>query len=363
MWLAEKPSLRAASCCSVEVVNGGGGFFDSGLVSTETTVNRPSSTTFFAASALPLSPIDSRSSFLPSSATSRAVNGVPSASKLAETCQYSCALEELDLALAVDDQAQRDRLDPAGRLGARQLAPQDRRQGEADQIIERAARPVGVDQILIEPARMRHRLGHRRLGDGVEGDALDLGRQRLALPQHFLDVPADRLALTIGVGREDQRVGLLRRVGDRLQLLGLVGIGFPLHREARVRIDRAVLGRQVADMAIAGQHACGPGPDIFRWSSPWRAIQRRRASTLTHSLRTYARLSGGGFRRRQAPSRLTLFPAWRSSRPARSSSSRTSCTAPARRPTGGRSRRPEPATGRAVPRSATRMSGSASIGG
>ena len=35
MWLAEKPSLRAASCCSVEVVNGGGGFFEKGLVSTE----------------------------------------------------------------------------------------------------------------------------------------------------------------------------------------------------------------------------------------------------------------------------------------------------------------------------------------
>ena len=61
--------------------------------------------------------------------------------------------EQLDLALAIDDQAQRDRLDAARRLGAGQLAPQHRREREADQIIERAARPIGVDQILVERAR------------------------------------------------------------------------------------------------------------------------------------------------------------------------------------------------------------------
>ena len=72
-------------------------------------------------------------------------------------------LEDLDLALAVDDQPKRDRLHAAGRLRAGKLAPQDRRKGEADQIIERAPRPVGVDQILIErraasssPRSLRH---------------------------------------------------------------------------------------------------------------------------------------------------------------------------------------------------------------
>ena len=92
MWLAAKPNLRAASCCSVEVVNGGGGLRVNGLVSTDWTVKRPSSTTFLAAVALPSSPIDKRSILLPSSATSRAENGVPSASKLATTDQYSRAL-------------------------------------------------------------------------------------------------------------------------------------------------------------------------------------------------------------------------------------------------------------------------------
>ena len=41
MWLAEKPSLRAASCWSVEVVKGGGGLRVPGLVSTDRTVKRP----------------------------------------------------------------------------------------------------------------------------------------------------------------------------------------------------------------------------------------------------------------------------------------------------------------------------------
>src|SRR3954453_1102514 len=90
VWLAEKPSLRAASCCSVEVVNGGGGFLEKGLVSTEETVNRPASTTAFAASASPGLPMVSRSIFLPSSCARRAVKLCPSLSKAAVIDQYSC---------------------------------------------------------------------------------------------------------------------------------------------------------------------------------------------------------------------------------------------------------------------------------
>ena len=54
--------------------------------------------------------------------------------------------EGLDLGLAVADEAQRDRLHAAGRAGARQLAPQHRRQGEADEIVERAAGQIGGDE-------------------------------------------------------------------------------------------------------------------------------------------------------------------------------------------------------------------------
>ena len=59
--------------------------------------------------------------------------------------------------------------------------------------------------------------------------------------------------------------------------------------------------------------------------------------------------------------RLTLPPAWRSRRPARSSSSSTSCTAAAgQRRTGAPARRPAPATGRAGLRRAAAASSSAS---
>ncbi len=37
VWLAEKPSFRAASCWSVEVVKGGGGLRVAGFVSTDAT--------------------------------------------------------------------------------------------------------------------------------------------------------------------------------------------------------------------------------------------------------------------------------------------------------------------------------------
>ena len=170
--------------------------------------------------------------------------------------------EQLDLALAVDDQAQRDRLHPACRLGSGKLAPQDRRQGEADQIIQCPPRSISVDQVVIELARAGHRRKHRRLGDLVERHPAGVGRKQLALFQHLLDVPADRFPLAVGVGCKDQRVGRPSLVGDRLQLLRLVGIILPLHREPVIGIDRSVAGRQVANMAIARQHPVS-GAEIF----------------------------------------------------------------------------------------------------
>src|SRR3546814_12460422 len=51
---------------------------------------------------------------------------------------------------------------------AGQLAPQDGREGEADEVVEGAARHVGVDQLLVEAARVLESLDHRLLGDLVE---------------------------------------------------------------------------------------------------------------------------------------------------------------------------------------------------
>ena len=81
--------------------------------------------------------------------------------------------EGLDLHLALDDQAQADRLHAARRFCPRQFAPQHRRQGKAHKVIQRPARQIGIDQRGIDLARGLHRRGHRILGDGVEGDAAD----------------------------------------------------------------------------------------------------------------------------------------------------------------------------------------------
>jgi hypothetical protein len=164
--------------------------------------------------------------------------------------------EPLDLELAVADDAQRHRLHPARRARARQLSPQHRRQGEADQIVERAARPVGVDQRLVNLARMAHCLLNRVLGHRVEHHAIDpLVLEQLLALEDFMDVPGDRLALAIGVGREDHAVRVLDRTADVAEALGRFGVDLPAHGEIIVRIDRAILGREIPHMAERGVNA------------------------------------------------------------------------------------------------------------
>ena len=101
---------------------------------------------------------------------------------------------------------------------------------------------------------MGHRLGNRLFGDCIEGDACDILGQCLFLLQHFLHMPADCFPLAIRVGCEDQAIGLLCLVCDGFQLLGLVWVIVPQHGKAVFGIYRSVLGRQIADMAIGGQH-------------------------------------------------------------------------------------------------------------
>ncbi len=158
-----------------------------------------------------------------------------------------------DLKLAVADNAQGDRLHPARRARARQFAPQDRRQVEADQIVERAARPVGVDERLVDLARIAHRLLDRVLSHRVEDNAIDaLVLEQLLALQNFVDVPGDGLAFPVRVGRKDHAVGGPNRAADVAHPLGGLRVDFPAHGEIVVRIDRAVLGRQIPHMAERG---------------------------------------------------------------------------------------------------------------
>ncbi len=164
--------------------------------------------------------------------------------------------EGLDLHLALDDQAQADGLHAPRGFRARQLAPEHGAQVEADKIVERAARQIGLDQRRVDVAGIAHRLGHRRLGDRVE-DYPPHRRvlpDRAALAQRLFEMPRDCLALAVGVGGEDQLGVVLERLGDGADVLLAVAGDLPFHLEPVLWIDGAVLRRQVADMPVGGEH-------------------------------------------------------------------------------------------------------------
>jgi hypothetical protein len=74
---------------------------------------------------------------------------------------------------------------------------------------------------LVDVPRLPHCLGHRLLGDGVEYDALNgLTVQRLLFLKDFEDVPGNRLALAVRVGRQDELVSVLDRAGDIIEPFG-----------------------------------------------------------------------------------------------------------------------------------------------
>jgi hypothetical protein len=72
-------------------------------------------------------------------------------------------------------------------------------------------------------------------------------------------MPGDRFAFAVGVGREIEPLGAAHRLGHRLDVLLGFAVDLPRHREIVVGQHRAVLGRQVADMAIA-RHDLVVGP-------------------------------------------------------------------------------------------------------
>jgi len=90
---AVKPSLREASCCRVEVMNGGLGARLTGFFSTELMVKVPALIASRAAVAMASEVMSSRWTRLPACLTSRVVNGGLSAARSASTDQYSCALK------------------------------------------------------------------------------------------------------------------------------------------------------------------------------------------------------------------------------------------------------------------------------
>src|SRR4029077_15866636 len=120
--------------------------------------------------------------------------------------------EYTDLLLALADHAQSRALHAAGRQAAANLLPQQRRQIEADEVVEGATRLLGIHQTERQAARLRHGALHLALRDFVENDAFDgLARKIAALFEQLTQVPGDGFAFAIGVGRQIEILGFLER--------------------------------------------------------------------------------------------------------------------------------------------------------
>ena len=183
---------------------------------------------------------------------------------MATSDQILAGNEFLDLELAIAHQPQRDRLHPASRARARQLAPEHRRQGEPDEIIERAARQIGIDQ----GTSILRGFAIASVTDCLVM-ALKTTRSTSWSLRAFFSFSTSRTCQEIaspsrsGSVARMSLVGALQGLGDVVQpLLGL-GIDFPEHVEIVVGVDRAILRRQVADMAKGGQDLVASAQDTY----------------------------------------------------------------------------------------------------
>ena len=164
--------------------------------------------------------------------------------------------ERRDLALALDDEADRDRLDAAGRQAARTLRDEERAQRVADEAVDDPARLLRVDEVHVDLARVGEGLADRRLGDLVEGDPARLvaaGRGRPRRRARRSPRPRGRGRWR---GRPGRRLGGLLDVGDLLAAVvrdHVLGFEVVVDVDAELALAR-VLG-QVADMAVGREDA------------------------------------------------------------------------------------------------------------
>ena len=75
-------------------------------------------------------------------------------------------------------------------------------------------------------------------------------------------MPRNGLALAIRIGCEDQLFSPFDRAGNVGHTLDGLAVDLPQHRKIVIGIDRAVFGRQIADMAKGSQNLI-TGPKIF----------------------------------------------------------------------------------------------------
>ena len=105
-----------------------------------------------------------------------------------------------DFVFALANQTQRGALHAACGEAATDFFPQQRREVEADQIIECAASLLGIDEVDFQLARVGDGIEHGVFGDFVKHDALRTDVFQTAFGfEDFQQVPRNRFAFPIRV--------------------------------------------------------------------------------------------------------------------------------------------------------------------
>ena len=152
-------------------------------------------------------------------------------------------LEGLDLALAVDDEPERDGLDAARGEAVANLLPEERRHRVAHETVDDSPSLLRIDEVLVDVPRMLERFLNGGGGDLVEGDAAELGLGHL---DDVREMPGDRLPLPVEVGRQPDVIGGLRFPAERPSvLLRVVG-------DERLEVHAHLRLGEISDVAERG---------------------------------------------------------------------------------------------------------------
>ena len=152
-----------------------------------------------------------------------------------------------DLLLALDDQAQGDRLHATCRQTGLDALPEHRRRLVADQAIQDPAGLLGVDLALVDVERIRQGLRDGIFRDFMEQDAADLAVAGAIELRR--DVPGDRLPFPVRVGGEQHAIGGLGRLFDLGEGLRLFLNSDVFRREPVLDVDAELALGEVPQMA------------------------------------------------------------------------------------------------------------------
>ncbi|OQC25448.1 MAG: hypothetical protein BWX70_02469 [Verrucomicrobia bacterium ADurb.Bin070] len=162
-------------------------------------------------------------------------------------------LKRLDLALALRNQTQRDRLHAPGAQPLLEAAPEHRAHHIAHDAVQHAARLLRIDALHVNGTRMLDRRPHGARRDLVILNAVYRLVLR-AVRQRLLQMPRDRLTLAVRIGREVDLVTALCRL---LQLGDHLGLAFRQHilrRKAMLDIHAQRALRQVTNVTDRRLH-------------------------------------------------------------------------------------------------------------